>query len=94
MVFIIWTITLIMTMQSEIGLVSRNTMRGVTLSLMGITLIVVLVSLIQRRKATWPAGVSRRFWQAKPTRPSGVSQMEYQQSNRNPRGENYHEIQH
>jgi len=55
---ILWTITVIMTMQREIGLVSSNTMGWLTLILMVITLIVVLVSFIQMRRATWPAGVS------------------------------------
>ncbi|MGA3086914.1 MAG: hypothetical protein ABSE95_19355 [Thermodesulfobacteriota bacterium] len=55
---ILWTITVIMTMQREIGLVSSNTMGWLTLILMVITLIVVLVSFIQRRRATWSAGVS------------------------------------
>jgi hypothetical protein len=54
MVIIMWTITVMMTMQQEIGLVSSNTMRWLTLILMGITLIVVLVICIQRRKTTWP----------------------------------------
>jgi hypothetical protein len=55
---ILWTITVLMIMQSEIGLVSSNTMGWLTLILMVIALIVVLVSFIQRRRATWPAGVS------------------------------------
>ena len=91
---VFWTITVIMTMQREIGLVSSKTMGWLTLILMGITLIVLLVSFIQYRRATWPAGVSWRLWQTKLTTTSRVSEMEYQQSNRNPRGGNYHEIQH
>ena len=55
---ILWTITVLMIMQSEIGLVSSNTMGWLTLILMVIALIVVSVSFIQRRRATWPAGVS------------------------------------
>ena len=47
--FILWTITVIMTMQREIGLVSSNTMRWLTLILMGIALIALLVSFIQSR---------------------------------------------
>jgi hypothetical protein len=53
---------MIMIVQREIGLVSSNTMRWLTLILTVITLIVVLVSLIQRRRAPWHAGVSQWFW--------------------------------
>ncbi len=75
---IFWTITVIMTMQREIGLVSSNTMGWLTLILMVITFIVVLVSFIQRRRAAWPAGVSWRLWRIKLMTRSRVSEMEYQ----------------
>jgi len=75
--FILWTITVILTMQREIGLVSNNTMRWLTLILMGIALIAVLVSFFQRRKATWPAEVSWRVRRTKLTTTSRVSKMEY-----------------
>jgi len=78
---ILWTITVIMTMQREIGLLSSNTMGWLTLFLMVITLIVVLISLIQRRRAIWPAGISWRARRTKLTTTSRVSEMEYQQSN-------------
>ena len=74
---ILWTITVIMTIQREIGLVSSNTMGWLTLILMGIALIVVLVSFIQRLRAIWPAGVSWRARRTKLTTTSRVSEMEY-----------------
>ena len=57
---IMLTITLMMTLQREIGLVSSNTMGWLTLVLMGITLVVLLVSFIQNRRDTWSAGDSLR----------------------------------
>ena len=49
---IFWAITVIMTMQREIGLVSSNTMGWLTPILMVITLIVFLVNITQRRRTT------------------------------------------
>jgi hypothetical protein len=77
MVIIMWTFTMIMIVQREIGLVSSNTIRLLTLILKVITLIVVLVSLIQRWRAPWHAGVSQWFWRAKPTTTSRVSEIGY-----------------
>ncbi len=64
---IMWAITIIMTMQRQIGLVSSNTMRWLILILLVITLSVMLVNFIQKRRATWPAGVSWRLWRTKLT---------------------------
>jgi hypothetical protein len=66
---IMWTITLMMTMQREIGLVGSNTMRWLILILMVFTLVALLVNFIQSRKATWPAGVSHRLWRVNRPQP-------------------------
>jgi hypothetical protein len=74
--FISWVITLIMIMQSEIGLVSRNTMGWLILILTAITLIVLLSSFLPRRRISWSAGVRQRVWgRIKLTTTSKVSEM-------------------
>lgn len=59
---ILWSITLLMTMQREIGLVSSKTMGWIVLTLMVIFLIALLVGSIQGRRVTWPARVRWRVW--------------------------------
>lgn len=60
--FILWTITVIMTMQREIGLVSSNTLGWIFFILMVITLIVLLGYFLQKQIATWYRGVSWRVF--------------------------------
>jgi amino acid transporter len=67
MVIIMWTITVMMILQIEIGLVSSNTMTWLALILIGITFFVGLVNFIRRRKVTRLAEISRRVGLIKPT---------------------------
>jgi hypothetical protein len=58
---IMLAITVMLTLQNEIGLVSSNTMRWLIFILMVITIIAVLITRVQRRRATWPAEVISGF---------------------------------
>ena len=75
--FISWAIALIMTMQSEIGLVSRDTMGWLILILTVSVLIVLLGGFLPRRRTSWPGGVRLRLWgRTKLTTTSKVIEME------------------
>lgn len=59
--FISWAITLIMAMQSEIGLVSSNTSKWLIHILMVITFMVLLGSSFRRRRPSWSGEVRQRL---------------------------------